>query len=93
MFKSKILQIYHRYDGEKVDISQKHEKEWKEVERIEKAILEKFEYDTQLKKLLIDLQNATSDLNFADFEDGFKEAFILGAQIALEICGVECKDQ
>ncbi len=93
MLKSQILQIFRIYESNKIDITKKHEREWKEVEKIERAILEKFEYDTQLKQMLIDLQNATSDYNNADLEDKFKEVFILGAQIALEICGAERSDE
>ena len=93
MFKSQIIQIFRRYEGNKVDFSQKHEKESKEIDRIVNEILKKFGNDSQLKSLLVDLQNATCDLNYADVEDSFKEAFVFGAQLALEICGAPCEDE
>ncbi|MDE6372052.1 MAG: hypothetical protein K2L61_00755, partial [Clostridia bacterium] len=79
--------------SEKMNTSKKYEKEWNEYNKIEKALLDKIGDDDQKKELLAKLLNLSNDLNFIDIEDTFREGFILGAQLALEICGVKCDDE
>ena len=92
MFKSQIIKIFRGYDSDKIGSGKIHEKESEEYERIRKELLDKIGDDKQIKNLLFKLQNAFCGLTYYDLEDYFKEGFILGARLALEICGVECEE-
>ena len=92
MFKSQIIQIYRGYDSDKIGMGKKHDKEYDDVIKYEKAMLEKIGDDEQFKKLLSKYDLAVNNLNYADIEDIFQEGFKLGARLAMEICGVECEE-
>ena len=87
------MRLFREIDGDKIDIAKKHEREFMEFERLEKAMLDKIGDDAQFKNLFVQFQNASCNLNYADVEDEFKSAFIWGARVALEICGVECENE
>ena len=93
MFKSQIIKIFRGYDSDKIGSGKIHEKESEEYERIRKELLDKIGDDKQIKALVIKMQNAFGSLAYYDLEDNFKEGFIFGARLALEICGVECDEE
>ena len=89
MFKSQIIQIFNGYDTDRVGASKNSEKELDEVIECRKAMLEKIGEDEQFKKLFDKFDCALNNLNYADIENVFRDGFILGARLALEICGAE----
>ena len=93
MFKSQIVKIFRGYDSDKIGMGKNHEKELKEFDRLHNLMLNKIGEDAESKKILVQLENATSDLNYSDIDEYFREGFIFGARLALEICGVECDEE
>ena len=91
MFKSQILKIYREYVSPRMRIGKEREKEYDEMVKCEVAMVDKIGDDEELKKIFTQYDHALNNLNSADAEDIYKAGFILGARIALEICGVERK--
>ena len=92
MFKSQIIKMYREYANE-MRINKEHEKEYDEVIKYEKAMLEKIGYDEEFKRIFKQYDHALNQLNYADIENVFRKGFIMGAQTMLEICGAEREEQ
>ncbi|MDE6276068.1 MAG: hypothetical protein K2M75_05990 [Clostridia bacterium] len=92
MFKSQIIQLYRGYDIDKALINKEHKEENENLERIRKAVLEKIGRNAQLKDLFLKFEKLLCELDFAEVEDVYKEGFVMGARLALEICGVQCEE-
>lgn len=90
MFKSEVTRIFLEYKGSSMRRKGKHEKEYYKVTKLNDEMLKKIGDDEEFKKLFENFDLALNNLNYADVEDVFKEGFLLGARLAMEICGVEC---
>ena len=93
MFKSQIIDFYRGYGGNKISMGKNYEKAMEKFKTIKNSFLKQIEANGELKKLLLEYEEAHNELNYADVEDIFREGFIFGARIDLEICGVECGDE
>ncbi|MDE5911628.1 MAG: hypothetical protein K2H24_04775, partial [Clostridia bacterium] len=93
MFKSQITHIFRRYGSDKVSMGKNYKKVMEKFKITEEALLKKIGDDAELKQSLLKYEEAYNELNHADIEDVFKEGFILGARVVLEICGVGCEEE
>ena len=90
MFKSQIQRIYHECESiKKLSDKNSFKEEFDEVIRCNNAMRKRIGGDKELEKLFDDFDRALNYLNCVEVEDIFKKGFILGARVALEICGVE----
>ena len=95
MFKSQIFQIFLDRDKEnesfKID-KNKFEKEWEELVKCEDLLTSKFGDDEEMNELYRKLDMALWTYHYLETKEMFRKAFILGARVALEICGAETED-
>ena len=91
MIKSEIIKTFLEYKCSSMRRKEKHEKEYDDIVKLNDAMLEKIGDDEEFKKLFEEFDLALNNLNTVDIEEIFKEGFLFGARLAMEICGVECE--
>ncbi|MDE6471842.1 MAG: hypothetical protein K2L52_02320 [Clostridia bacterium] len=92
MFNSQIIRVFldSAREGERFKVDKcKFEKEIEVALKLEDALIKKFNGDKELIDLYYDLDKANYDLHYAELKETFRQAFIIEAQVALRICGVE----
>ncbi|MDE6604726.1 MAG: hypothetical protein K2K85_01745 [Clostridia bacterium] len=91
---SKILQLYRDIVGNQVVIDKKfYKKELDEVLKWQDLMLKRVEGDDKFKAIFFQYDLATAGYESIINEQYFKQGFLYGAKLALEICGYELKDK
>ncbi len=96
MFKSQILQIFLDIDKERDGLylnTKKYAKDYDKVIECEDALIEKFRDNEEIMDLFRKHDMALGTYHYLELQEMFRKAFIFGAQVAMEMLGVEADEE
>ena len=96
MFNSHIIRVFldSAREAERFKIDKcKFEKELGVAFKLEDTLIKKFNGDKELIDLYYEVDRANYDCHYAELRETFRQAFILGAQVTMEIFGVAADEK